>query len=72
MNASTQPMCDPRPAALGPHVMVNGVPVATDSEGYLCRLDDWSEDFARALAVQEVCHFFYISTCCKCFLTAGY
>ncbi len=27
--------------------------IATDSEGYLCRLEDWSEDFARALAAQE-------------------
>ena len=37
----------------GPHVLVNGQPVATDSEGYLCRLDDWSEDFARAQAARE-------------------
>ena len=35
------------------HVMVDGRPVATDSEGYLRHLDDWSEDFARALARQE-------------------
>jgi tRNA 2-thiouridine synthesizing protein E len=34
-------------------VMVNGRPVATDSEGYLRNLDDWSEDFARALAREE-------------------
>lgn len=34
-------------------VMVNGRPVATDSEGYLRHLDDWSEDFARALAREE-------------------
>lgn len=27
--------------------------IATDSEGYLCRLEDWSEDFALALAKQE-------------------
>jgi len=27
--------------------------IATDKEGYLCNLDDWSEDFARALAAQE-------------------
>lgn len=27
--------------------------VSTDSEGYLLHLDDWSEDFARALAAQE-------------------
>jgi tRNA 2-thiouridine synthesizing protein E len=32
---------------------VNGRNVFTDSEGYLCNLDDWSEDFARALARQE-------------------
>ena len=35
------------------HVMVDGRPVATDSEGYLRHLDDWSEDFARALAREE-------------------
>lgn len=34
-------------------VMVNGKEILTDSEGYLKDLDDWSEDFARALAVQE-------------------
>jgi tRNA 2-thiouridine synthesizing protein E len=34
-------------------VMVQGRPVAVDSEGYLKRLDDWSEDFARALAERE-------------------
>lgn len=27
--------------------------VETDSEGYLAHLDDWSEDFARALARHE-------------------
>lgn len=27
--------------------------VATDSEGYLLNLAEWSEDFARALALQE-------------------
>lgn len=27
--------------------------IATDKEGYLCHLEDWSEDFARALAAQE-------------------
>jgi tRNA 2-thiouridine synthesizing protein E len=46
-------MWDARQTTLEPHVMVNGVPIATDSEGYLCRLEDWSEDFARALAAQE-------------------
>jgi tRNA 2-thiouridine synthesizing protein E len=34
-------------------VMVQGQPVATDSEGYLLHLDDWSEAFARALAAEE-------------------
>jgi tRNA 2-thiouridine synthesizing protein E len=34
-------------------VMVHGRPIAVDSEGYLKRLDDWSEDFARALAERE-------------------
>jgi tRNA 2-thiouridine synthesizing protein E len=34
-------------------VMVGGRAVATDSEGYLLNLADWSEDFARALAREE-------------------
>ena len=34
-------------------VLVNGRAVRTDSEGYLLDLQDWSEDFARALARQE-------------------
>lgn len=34
-------------------VMVNGKEILTDSEGYLKDLNDWSEDFARALAAQE-------------------
>lgn len=34
-------------------VMVNGRPIEVDSEGYLHRLDDWSDDFARALAQRE-------------------
>ena len=34
-------------------LMVNGKPVETDSEGYLRNLDDWSEDFVRALAAKE-------------------
>ena len=34
-------------------VNVQGRAVATDSEGYLRHLDDWSEDFARALAREE-------------------
>lgn len=32
---------------------VNGRDVLTDSEGYIIKLDDWSEDFAYALAKQE-------------------
>jgi tRNA 2-thiouridine synthesizing protein E len=32
---------------------VNGRDILTDSEGYLKNLDDWSEDFARALAEAE-------------------
>jgi tRNA 2-thiouridine synthesizing protein E len=35
------------------HVLVDGRPIETDSEGYLCNLDDWSEDFARAQAARE-------------------
>jgi tRNA 2-thiouridine synthesizing protein E len=35
------------------HVVVGSRPVATDREGYLLSLEDWSEDFARALARQE-------------------
>ena len=34
-------------------LLVNGQPVATDVEGYLKNLDDWSEDFARAEAEAE-------------------
>ena len=34
-------------------VQVNGRPVATDVEGYLKNLEDWSEDFARAQARSE-------------------
>ena len=40
-------------AATGHHVWVAGRAVATDSEGYLCDLNDWSEDFARAQAERE-------------------
>lgn len=32
---------------------VRGRDLATDSEGYLVDLNDWSEDFARALAHKE-------------------
>lgn len=34
-------------------VWVGGREVPIDSEGYLIHLDDWSEDFARALAREE-------------------
>ncbi len=34
-------------------LLVNDQPVATDVEGYLKNLDDWSEDFARAQAEAE-------------------
>lgn len=34
-------------------IEVNGRKILTDSEGYLLDLDDWSEDFARALAAKE-------------------
>lgn len=32
---------------------VGGREIATDKEGYICNLDDWSEEFAIALALQE-------------------
>jgi tRNA 2-thiouridine synthesizing protein E len=35
------------------HVMVNGLEIKTDSEGYLVNPADWSEEFARELAKQE-------------------
>jgi tRNA 2-thiouridine synthesizing protein E len=34
-------------------VGVDGRSIATDSEGYLLNLDDWSPDFARAQAQRE-------------------
>lgn len=34
-------------------VMAAGRAIPTDSEGYLLNLNDWSEDFARALAHEE-------------------
>lgn len=34
-------------------VRVDGRDIETDSEGYLRRLEDWSEGFAKALARQE-------------------
>lgn len=35
------------------YLEVDGRLIATDSEGYLRNLDDWSEAFARALAQRE-------------------
>jgi tRNA 2-thiouridine synthesizing protein E len=35
------------------YLLVNGKEIETDSEGYIKNLDDWSEDYACALAVQE-------------------
>lgn len=32
---------------------VNGKPVMTDAEGYIIDIDEWTEDFAIALAKQE-------------------
>jgi tRNA 2-thiouridine synthesizing protein E len=34
-------------------VRVNGKDIATDPEGYLLHLDDWSEEFARVQAREE-------------------
>ena len=34
-------------------IMVNGQEVRTCSEGYIVDLDQWSEDFVRALAAHE-------------------
>ena len=34
-------------------VTVGGRQILLDSEGYLCRLEDWSEEFAVALAKHE-------------------
>jgi tRNA 2-thiouridine synthesizing protein E len=42
-----------QPPPLQRIVRVNGRDIATDSEGYLRNLADWSEDFARALAQEE-------------------
>lgn len=35
------------------YLLVNGKEIETDSEGYIRNLDEWSEDFAVALARQE-------------------
>lgn len=32
---------------------VNGKEILTDSEGYILNLDEWSEDYVRALAKKE-------------------
>jgi len=34
-------------------LLVGSKPIETDSEGYLCHLGDWSEDFVRAQARSE-------------------
>lgn len=41
------------PAPANPHMEVKGSAIATDPEGYLLNLEDWSEDFARARADLE-------------------
>jgi tRNA 2-thiouridine synthesizing protein E len=41
------------PTLEGHGLVVDGRPVATDAEGYLIRLDDWSEAFVRAQAARE-------------------
>jgi cobyrinic acid a,c-diamide synthase len=50
---AAQPQPQPQPASSTRTVIVNGKPIATDVEGYLRNLDDWSEDFARAQAKVE-------------------
>ena len=42
-----------QPTSLARTLLVKGQAVATDIEGYLKNLDDWSEDFARAQAEAE-------------------
>lgn len=52
----TAALAMPTDQAMDPHtrvILVNGVALATDSEGYLLNREDWSEDFVRALAAQE-------------------
>jgi tRNA 2-thiouridine synthesizing protein E len=41
------------PPPAGRRVQVGSRAIAVDPEGYLLDLDDWSEDFARALAHEE-------------------
>lgn len=43
----------PQAATATRTVLINGKPVATDVEGYLKNLEDWSEDFAMAQAKAE-------------------
>ena len=33
-------------------LLVNGKEIETDSEGYILHMDEWSEDYVRALAQQ--------------------
>jgi tRNA 2-thiouridine synthesizing protein E len=47
------PTANPAPFLPTRTLVVNGVAIETDSEGYLLDLGEWSEDFARALARQE-------------------
>jgi len=49
MNASLSP----QPGTLYRSLAVNGKEIKTDSEGYIVNLEEWSEDFVRALAQQE-------------------
>ncbi len=35
------------------HVQVDGKDIATDQEGYIQNMDEWSEGFARAQAAKE-------------------
>ncbi|HMM87201.1 MAG: TusE/DsrC/DsvC family sulfur relay protein [Gammaproteobacteria bacterium] len=41
------------PVTVPRQLVVDGRPVAIDSEGYLLDLEDWSEAFVRALAHKE-------------------
>lgn len=41
------------PHSLTHTVLVEGKPIATDSEGYILNLDEWSEAFAVARAREE-------------------
>jgi tRNA 2-thiouridine synthesizing protein E len=37
-------------------IVINGREIATDAEGYLANLDDWSEDIANYLSEQDNLH----------------